>query len=472
MHSIRGVPAVLSLGALLACPLQVQAADTNLKNFAGLSEVQQPVAGVVQTACVGLRARRNAGVTPTTPAPSVLPPEQEKLFQSCARMVQTANQLTPGNTEATTLSLGLSSQQLATAVQAIAPEEASTQGRTAVEAPGSNPVGLRLFSLRAGSRGFGLSAAGPRGTVLRTALAPALGDSGGGAAAEASGRLSGFLNLNYNSGNKTTTAREDGFDFDNSGGTLGVDYRFSDNFVAGVALSISKTDADLVAGLGTADSKNRAVLLYGSWYVDKAYVDMQLGFSRNDYDTTRRIVVASTTAISGFDTVAFGSTRGDQTTAVIGAGYDISSGAWLLTPYGRLGYLKLDINGYTETESRHGLALDVAAQSLKSLQTALGVKVAYNAGTAAGVVVPYASIEWNREFANDTRSLTAKYTNDPNNNFFAIPTDDPDRNYVTLSAGASMLFRRGLSAFLNFTVVEGLRHIRNRGIAIGARMEF
>ena len=76
------------------------------------------------------------------------------------------------------------------------------------------------------------------------------------------------------------------------------------------------------------------------------------------------------------------------------------------------------------------------------------------------------------QFDNDVRSVTAKYTHDPNNNFFAIPTDNPDRNYATLSIGASMLFQRGISGFVSFTTVAGLKDVRNRSVVLGVRAEF
>jgi uncharacterized protein YhjY with autotransporter beta-barrel domain len=100
------------------------------------------------------------------------------------------------------------------------------------------------------------------------------------------------------------------------------------------------------------------------------------------------------------------------------------------------------------------------------------VKLAYTASTATGVVVPFVSLEWNHEFDNDARSMTAKYTHDPFNNFFAIPTDIPDRNYFTLSAGLSALFKNGLSAFLTVSTVERLKDVKNRGIVVGLRKEF
>jgi uncharacterized protein YhjY with autotransporter beta-barrel domain len=431
----------------------------NLANLPGLTDIQRPVAGAVQSACGSLSTMTSRTA------------EQDKLFVSCRKMVQTANAL--AGSGASAQSLGLTNSQLRDAVQAIGHEEVAVQGRSAVEAAGGSAVGVRLFSLRNGARGFGVAGAGEVGTPATGFASAGSGrEAGGGAADEPSGRLGGFLNLNYNRGDKATTANEDGFDFRNHGVTAGLDYRFSDSFVAGVALTYGKTDATIASALGSADSRTNAVSAYGSWYSGKFYLDGHLSYSRNDYDTVRNIVVASQTGIPGFNTAATGNTKGNQVTAILGAGYDIDRGSWLITPYARVGYLKLKIDAYTESEPNHGLALDVGSQSLKSLQSALGLKIALTSSTAVGVVVPFVSLEWNHEFDNDTRSLTAKYTNDPFNNLFAIPTDTPDRNYYSLSGGLSAQFRNGLSAFASLSTVQGLKDVKNRGLAVGLRKEF
>ena len=436
----------------------VQAQTRNLPVVPGLTEIQKPVAAAIDSACIGLTGKGAARTA-----------EETKLWTSCRKMVQTANVLAGGAASSNPESLALTNQQLRDAVQAVGHEEVAINGRSAVEAAGGNAIGIRLFALRNGARGFGVADAGSAGAKVKTA---SLRETGGGAADEPGGRLGGFLNLSYNKGDKATTAREDGFDFDSTGATAGLDYRFSDNFVGGVALTYGKTDANIASALGSANSTSSAASLYASWYQNKWYVDGHLSFSRNRYDTTRNIVVASQSSVAGFNTSALGNTHGNQMAAVLGTGYDIERGSLLITPYGRLGYLKLKIDAYTETEPNHGLALDVGSQTLKSLQSALGLKIALTSSTAMGVIVPFASIEWNHEFDNDTRSLTAKYTSDPFNNFFAIPTDNPDRNYATLSIGASAQFRNGFSAFATLSTVEGLKDVKNRGIVFGLRKEF
>jgi hypothetical protein len=62
--------------------------------------------------------------------------------------------------------------------------------------------------------------------------------------------------------------------------------------------------------------------------------------------------------------------------------------------------------------------------------------------------------------------------NDPFNlSTFSIPTDSPDRDFVTLGAGVSAVFRNGIQGFVNFETVEGLSNVDNRGVIAGLRFE-
>lgn len=430
----------------------------NLANLPGLNEIQRPAAVAIQGVCASFNA-----------APP-LPSEQRKLFNSCRAMVQTANQLATGAVGP--FSLGLNNAQLRDAVQGVAPEEVSVQGRVSVETAGVNGIGVRLFNLRSGVGGFTLSSNG--GPVM--ALKERAQSGGGAALNDASRRLGGFINANYNRGDKNTTGREDGFDFKNTGLTAGLDYRFTDSFVAGLAVSHSKTDAVITRSLGDVGTKAWAGSLYGSYYVRDFYVDTHFGYSHINFDTRRNIVVPTmiaTATVPGFNTAATGSTNGKQYNFTLGAGYDIKREAYTVTPYASFSMLKLNIDAYSESEANNGLGLDIGKQNVKSTQSVLGVKLAKAISTASGVLVPYVSAEWNHEFKNDSRSLTAKYTNDPFNAFsFAIPTDSPDRNYFTVGAGMSGVFANGLQSFVSVVTTLGLKDVKNYGIVVGLRKEF
>ena len=76
-------------------------------------------------------------------------------------------------------------------------------------------------------------------------------ERGGGASSDdMGGRLSGFVNLNGNWGEKDATDREDSFDFKSVGILAGADYRFSNNLVGGAAVNFSRTEADVTSGGG------------------------------------------------------------------------------------------------------------------------------------------------------------------------------------------------------------------------------
>jgi outer membrane lipase/esterase len=382
-------------------------------------------------------------------------------------MVRTAVSQQTGQNLA--LNLGIGVPELRDGIQAVAPEEMSAAAQRATITAGKSPVGGRLLTLV--SRRMSVAEV-TRDADGQLALVERAVARGGGAAADPASRWGGFVNLNYNGGEFDGTELQPAFDFDTFGVTAGVDYRFSDNFTAGLALTFDNNDADYKFALGNVESKGFSVTLYGAYTRGPWYVDSHLSYSSIDFDTRRNIVIPSVTATPGINASATGSPDGSQWGVTIGAGYDFRIDNVNVTPYGRLGYLRLEVDGFTENEPNEGLGLDVNSQKLSSLQSALGVRVSTPVSTTYGVVTPYAMIEWNHEFKNDSRSLVAAYTFDPFRTFFVIPTDSPDRNFFTLSLGASAQFARGISGFLNVDGFLGQSGVTNVGVTLGGRMEF
>lgn len=423
----------------------------------GLNEVQRAAGKTVETIC------------PFLVAPDANGSPEARLRDTCTRIVASAQ------ANGSDFDLGLTTTELATALQAVAPEEMTAAGRIAVEGSLSNPVNGRLLALRAGGRGLLLAGSGFTidGKALSLAQLLPAGSRGGSAGdGEFGGRWGGFINANYNAGDRDASRNEDGFDFSDAGLTAGIDYRFMDGLVGGVALSWSKTDADFDGNLGTVESDNFGVSLYMSYATATWYVDGRLALSKIDFDTERRIVVASNTAAEGINTTAVGSTDGDQVSFNAGGGYNFELAGMTLTPYGRIDYLKLDVDGFTEREDKEGMGLTIDDHDTESLKSAIGGRVARTYSTASGVFTPYAGIEWNHEFQNDEASLVARYANDPFNESFTITTDDPDRDYFTLSLGASAVFPHGVAAFVNFDTALGLADTRSYALTLGGRVEF
>jgi uncharacterized protein with beta-barrel porin domain len=375
--------------------------------------------------------------------------------------------------------LGLSNAGLADVLGKVTSPEASAQSTAIIDTRNAQfrMIAGRLAALRLGASGFSLSGLklDIDGTMLSAGQLLGIEGRGGGASAdgEGFGRLGGFVNGVGSFGRRSETSREAAFDFHTIGVTAGADYRFTDNLVAGLAFSYLRTDAEILAPVGDVDTRSYGLSLYGTYYAGPLYVDGLAGFTWHDYDTTRRIVYAPAPGAPGeaVDRTATGDTDGRQFTINVGTGYDVRLGAATLTPYGRVEYLRLTVDEYTE---RGALGLDLAIedQTAESLLTVLGARLAHAFGTPIGVVVPQVRGEWRHEFLNNSQLIRAKFANDPFNVVFTIPTDRPDRDYFAVGAGVSSVFRKGIAAFLDYETLLGLRNVVNHSFTAGVRLEF
>lgn len=440
----------------------------------GLTPPQRSMAAAIDVVCPKL-------VAPSTGFAAQDSPTGD-LTRRCREMRQSANALQGQG--ASTFSLGLTNDQLGNALGLLTPEQATGQGRPAfnLEVNSSRAIAGRLSALRLGARGIGLSGLGldTDGKAVAGSRLPGLDERGGDASGDgagAAGQLGAFLNGSYSFGDKDGTARESGFDFEAGLVTAGVDYRFTDSFVAGVAVSYAKTTADFEAGLGDADTQRYGVSLYATYYAGALYVDLLAGFAWSTYDMTRRIsYTAGPGAGAGaagvvVDRTARGDTDGPQYTANVGTGYEFRPAGFTVTPFLRLEFVGLHIDGYTESGAS-GLDLTVKSQDVFSLQQALGGQLARPISTPLAVLVPFVRAEWRHEFLDSRRRITAKYAHDPFNIFFSIPTDDPDRDFLALAAGLSSQLRQGIAAFFNYETVLGLRGVTSHNFTGGVRVEF
>jgi outer membrane autotransporter protein len=453
MRTSRAALAILLLSALMLLPTSTGSAQEliPLGTLPGLTPSQSSVGTAIDIICPKLSGNLTSA--------------QQDLATRCADMK--------------TGKLGLS--VLPSVLGKVSPDEATAQGTNAIETrtPQLQPIGARLFALRLGATGISLSGLGPgfdAKTISARELA-GLGEQGGGASADPLGRFGGFVNGIGSFGSKDATDREAGYRFHTAGVTAGADYRFLENLVGGAAFSYLRTNADISFGLGDVDSRSYGIALYGTYYLGPVYIDLLGGFTWYTYDTTRRIVYAPGPDAppgnqgAAVDRTATGDTDGREYTFNGGVGYDFRLGASTLTPYFRVEYLHLDIDGYTE-RGAGGLDLRVKNQTAESLLTILGGRVAHAFSTPFGVLVPHLRGEWRHESLNGQRSIRAQFANDPFNVVFTVPTDSPDRDYFALGAGVAGTFRRGVGAFLDFETVLGLRGVTSHTFTAGVRIDF
>jgi outer membrane lipase/esterase len=425
----------------------------------------------IQTACGGFLA--NPDETRTN--------LEQALFTRCGEMVHTFRSLRGQDNANPDLVLAsiTTEDELADALQEIAGEETLAPRSMATEAARGQfaSVAARLAAIRGGATGFTISGL-PVSPADRTGYATVLDlpadlpARGGAASADEPAlnkNLGGFVNLVGTTGDRDATDLEDGFDFDGFGGTIGLDYRLTSNFIVGAALgyNVLRTDFNKSAAVagGSVDANNYSVSLYATESIHDLYIDGIVTYGRTNYDIKRRILydVQNRTAKADTDS--------DQYSVAVGVGYEAHKEALSFGPQFRLSYLKLSVDGYEESGAQE-LNLAVDDQNVESVQSALGGQIAYTISGETAVFRPYATAEWRREFQDHVRVISTQYVNDPRNNILSLETNRADRNYYVVGAGISTVFPGGTQASFSYDTILDLDKITSHTFTLAARLEF
>jgi outer membrane autotransporter protein len=270
------------------------------------------------------------------------------------------------------------------------------------------------------------------------------------------------------------------YEYDSGHLTAGVDYRFNDNVIAGIALGFSRSTTELRDDTGELETSGWSLLGYGTWYNEALwYVDASLTLGSNDYDLTR-LVRYDITAADGTTTqvnqVADASTSGDQLGATLSVGRDFQRGAWSFSTYVRGLYMKSEYDAYTErmlaNQAGAGLALTVEARELTAVNGTLGGRASYVMSRDWGILMPHALLEFEHRFEDDPAQLVARFAFDPTSTVFLQTGDEIDSDVVNVGLGLSALWPGGRSAFVQYERLMSASQLSQDTLSIGVRIEF
>jgi len=456
-HWVSGWAAIAAAVCCLTIALPARAQSTSSSLNFNQQSMSDAIRTVTPTGPVGLCPQLKAENNGTGPAPGTV---ERDLFVRCSRIVNADN-----------------TDQKSTALQEVTAAElnaATTNSLSFSRAQRTNIAG-RLVTLRGGLGGGALAQNLGPGSISAS--------STGGASGEEAGRLGMFLNGGYGSGNKDLTPDEAAYDFTHKSVTAGVDYRFTDSLVGGVAIGYNKSNSDYKGG-GSLDDDGVTGSLFASWYGPKYYLDFIAGYGSLNFDSSRRVAYTVTVSnpaspVKGTDSIDYnarGSTDGSTYSAGLSAGYDFGNGAWRWGPTAAVSYVKANVNGYQEKGGTNPeLNLLYKDQSAKSLQFQLGLDVAYTASVSWGVIAPYARAAYVAETENNRDSFYIFYANDPfktDQTRATVRSDKPDSSFFVWAVGLSSTFANGFSGFVDYQSVASLSSITYGEAAIGLRYEF
>ncbi len=283
-------------------------------------------------------------------------------------------------------------------------------------------------------------------------------------------KLGGFLIADGGKGDRRGTVREDGFDYDRYGLSGGLDYRFTDAFVAGFALGFNRYEADLAGSGGALDAKVSSLSLYSSYSLPNgAYVDATVGVSGFDFSTLR--LIRYTAGGNTENRRARGEYEAEQLSGTLAFGWPLTFGAWNLTPSASIEYSKADSDSFTETGAG-GLNLRILGQDVYSTVAALNFQANRSISIERGVLVPYLGASYYFEQRNESNPTLAFFPSDVDRTRILIRSDAADTRFGSVGLGITWYMPSGLQAYLDYRRTVALQGFSQNGLSLGLRIEF
>lgn len=400
---------------------------------------------------------------------------QENLATRCQGVRRLASEAAAGNEQA--------AARLIKALNKVSGEEITAHGEAAAGAAQSqgNNIDQRLALLRSGNAGsvnlssFNIIIDGK--ALNADQIAELFRSYVGGTAAgddlktgsDAFSRWGVFLNGSLGAGDNETTDNEAGYDYDSTGITFGVDYRINSSSVIGVAYGINDTETDFEDNGGKLNSDNTSLLLYGTYYRDRYYFDGFLGTADIDYGSFRNINYVNNDNVA-ISAAARSETTGSQTMLGFSGNYDFNWGAFTLTPYGGLDYIKTEIDAFQEGNGG-GWEIGYEEQTIKSMTISAGARASYALSRENMVMVHQLRAALYQELEDDAHEVSTFLVYDPDKTEMVISSNPGDSSFMRLGFSGSWVFKGGFSAFLDYEVVAGLDNASQSVLTVGGRYE-
>ena len=278
-----------------------------------------------------------------------------------------------------------------------------------------------------------------------------------------------FVNGSFNLGRRSERGKEVGFDFDAWSVTTGVDYRFDNGSVAGLAAGYGSFDADLEQDGGDVDGDTRSLQAFGTVNIGTdLYVDLIAGHSRIDFSQDRTVDLSGIGQL--MREVARGATDAEAWSASIAANYRkaLDNGV-TITPYGKFYWADVDIDGFTETGSV--FSFEYPDQAYTSRVWSAGLRASRAVNLEQGVLMPYADLSWQYQDGIDAYTvetvLSGTSLSGP-----SVDISEPDRSFGRFDAGLSWVSPSGNQAYVSYSALLFERDTRLHSIFIGGRWEF
>ncbi|WP_371836140.1 cadherin-like beta sandwich domain-containing protein [Ochrobactrum sp. Q0168] len=201
---------------------------------------------------------------------------------------------------------------------------------------------------------------------------------------------SGFVNFGQRDSGKLD------LDYTLVGVSGGIDYRFSERFVAGFGVGYGRDRTD-IGDEGTESRANAySAAVYGSFKpIDNFFIDALVGGSILDFDATRFITTDGS--------LTDGKRDGNQLFGSLTAAYEFRRETWLVSPYGRMEMSRSWLDGYAERGDSI-YRLTYGDQTVDTVTGVIGLRANYAIDYNWGRLTPGVRAEYAHDFQGSSRA--------------------------------------------------------------------
>ncbi|MGE5294081.1 MAG: autotransporter domain-containing protein [Solirubrobacterales bacterium] len=233
-----------------------------------------------------------------------------------------------------------------------------------------------------------------------------------------------------------------GYGYDVYGGSFGVDYQFTQNFLAGIVGGMSEGDVDFDSSRDNTDFDAAHIGLYGSFAHGSWSVDSVITYAGLDYETERFVDALDERLTGNFD--------GSEFAAYVEASRNFDLNPKLrLAPLASLQYTYVNLDSYTETGGASALTFD--EQTYDSFRGSLGARLTQRLLESSGDFCADLQLRarWAHEFGDDQASVDSSFASDPTV-VFTVEDQEVSRDSAILGTGLSAQVGKKTRAYLDY----------------------
>jgi outer membrane lipase/esterase len=241
-------------------------------------------------------------------------------------------------------------------------------------------------------------------------------------------------------------------------GSMGVDYKWQNGWLAGAALTTGYVNPTFSLG-GGYKQDSLALSVYAAYRNANWWGDVTGTFAWLGYDTNRTVPIGITVQANN------GSTDGNDVSLAGEAGYDFHTGSVTHGPVAGLILQQARVGGFTESGSFTSLSF--GSQIRNSEVGVLGYQARFDWGRWH----PFAQLAWDHEFDPLDRTVTASLTTIAAPSY-SMPAVVLGRDWGTATVGTQLTLTSAWTGLASFTAQLGQDHASVFGGLVGLNYAF